>query len=111
MEEYLEFCRNIKNLNRQHFTREKGQVPMKGHHIIPKSEGGTGDPDDWTDPNIVPFTPSENYRAHILQLTAYPENKSVLIDVIKMKAGMFETPEEFEEYVIKLYDKFSIFYC
>lgn len=40
------------------------------HHIIPKSEGGTNDPD-----NLVNLTPREHYIAHLLLAKIYDDIK------------------------------------
>jgi hypothetical protein len=59
---YYDYIRYVKTLNR---TKDDG-ISYEGHHILPKSLGGTGDTSDWKHSNIVPLTFREHYLAHFL---------------------------------------------
>jgi hypothetical protein len=67
---YYDYIAYVKTLNRTHenFIGE-------GHHVIPKSFGGTGGSKDWEHPNIIPLNYREHFLAHYLLVKMY-ENKN-----------------------------------
>jgi hypothetical protein len=106
---YLHFCDERKDQDREHFNRMRGAVPMCGHHIDP--DGG-GDKDDWDHPNIVPLTPSENFTAHMLRFMDNPDSEEEAEEIRRMSdGGRFSTAEQFEEYVIRMYDLGHVTRC
>lgn len=109
LQEYLDYCDSIKSLNRKRKRRIHGEAPIAGHHKIPTSQGAYGG-SDWEHENVIPMTPSENYKAHLLQMKAYPDDPIVQKKAIEMTAGgILDTPEKFERYVTRLYDKAKMY--
>ena len=104
---YAEYCQSVKSMNREHRLRTWGQVPLKGHHIVPVHAGGDGDNDDWTHPNIVPFTPSENYVAHKKYIEENPDDEKAKKEFSPI-SSKFPDPASFEKYVIWMYDYNSV---
>jgi len=110
-EEYLEFCRSRKEINRTKdiSVRGVGEPPVLGHHIDPSAGG---DSDDWDHPNIAPLTPAENYAAHVMRFLSDPDDPEELAEIrLTTNHGQFDTPEKFERHIVWLYDTYGKFDC
>jgi hypothetical protein len=87
--DYKRVYENLIEKAKKEFRIKGRGVYYEGHHIIPKSKGGTGKSNDWISnhPNIVLLTAKEHYLAHHLLVRLYPKDAEMILAYSAMFKG------------------------